>query len=239
MTDKETIKTRSDELSLEPMQTNQDVTLKVFGEPEERAALFAKICKVQKSIKVLKHTGKYSSGNTSYTYATERDVLEPISEAMAKNGVAIIPGVVDSWFHDIPSKYNINRVTTVQIQAILGDSETGAYIVTGSRSTAANSDKATNAAFTTAFKYLLAKMAIVAFGDDADEYNLEGAKAGTQGPKAKPLTDAEKKDLTNRIKEAGAGDAVKALMKDKTITFSKITDRQAALVEAVIEAVKK
>lgn len=224
----------TEHLELEQMGTTQKVTMEVHGEPEARAALFAKIVKVQKTMKVLKHTGRYKQGNTDYTYATERDVLEPISEEFAKAGVAIIPGVVDSWWHDIPSKYNVARVTTVQIQAVLGDSVTGAYIITGSRSTAANADKATNAAFTTAFKYLLAKLAIVAFGDDADEYSIDGEKAGKQTAKAKPLTKAERDKLTTRIKEAEAGDAVKVLMKDKKITFSKVTDIEAKMIEELL-----
>ena len=229
-------KTRADEIHLETMDNAHPVSIRVEGEPEARAALFKKIVKVQKDVKVLAHTGKYEQGNTKYTYATERDVIEPISDAFSKGGVAIVPGVVGSWWHDIPSKYNVNRVTTVQIEALLGDSETGAYIVTGSRSTAANADKATNAAFTTAFKYLMAKLANVAFGDDADEYTVDGEKAGRQGAKAKPLTKGERDKLTARIKEAGAGDAVKAMMKENKITFSKVTDVQAKMIEVTIDA---
>lgn len=221
-------------LGLEAMQSGTPLHLSVHGEKEDRAALFAKIVKVQKTIKVLGQTGKYDQGNTKYKYASERDVLEPISEAFAKNNVAIVPGIVDSWFHDMPSKYNVNRVTTVQIEAILGDAESGAYIITGSRSTAANADKATNAAFTTAFKYLLAKLAVVAFGDDADEYDVDGNKAGKQGPKAKPLTPDERKTLTDEIKNSGKGEEVKELMKKEKITFSKITDVQAEVIRKLI-----
>lgn len=223
-------------LPLEVMTSDNPVRLSVHGDAEARASLFKKIVKVQKEVKVLKHTGEFKSNTANYTYASERDVLEPISEAFAKAGVAIVPGVVDSWWHDMPSKYNVNRITTVQIEAILGDSETGAYIITGSRSSAANADKATNAAFTTAFKYLLAKLAIVAFGDDADEYSVDGEKAGKQGPKAKPLTKEERDALAAKIKEAGAGDAVKELMKAQKITFSKVTDEQAKAIEVVIDA---
>ena len=221
-------------IPMEVMTTDSPVRLSVHGSPDERAALFAKIVKVQKEIKVLAQTGNMS-GTQTYRYATERDVLEPISDAFSRAKVAIVPGVVDSWWHDMPSKYNVNRVTTVQIEAILGDAETGAYIITGSRSTAANADKATNAAFTTAFKYLLAKLAIVAFGDDADEYTADGEKKGSQGPKAKPLTKGERDTLTGRIKESGKGEEVKAMMKEKGITFSKINDVQAALIEPLIK----
>lgn len=221
-------------LGLEAMNTDNRVHLSVTGTAEDRASLFGKIVKVQKAIKVLGQTGYYDQPNTKYKYASERDVIEPIGEAFAKNGVAIVPGIVDSWFHDMPSKYSVNRVTTVQIECILGDADTGAFIVTGSRSTAANADKATNAAFTTAFKYLLAKLATVAFGDDADEYSVDGEKAGTQGPKARPLTKGERDALTTRIKESGKGEEVKALMKSKGITFSKLTDVQSALIEALL-----
>lgn len=227
--------TREEEFSLESMNDGTPVSLRVEGDADARAALFAKIVKVQKSVKVLAHTGEYNQGNTKYTYATERDVLEPISEAFAKNNVAIVPGVVGSWWHDMPGRYQPNRVTTVQIEAILGDAETGAYIVTGSRSTAANSDKATNAAFTTAFKYLLAKLAIVAFGDDADEYSADGEKAGTQKDKPKPLTEGQRKALTTKIKESGKGDDIKAWMKSEKVTFSKITDVQAAALREKFE----
>ena len=220
--------TRDEKFNLESMNDGVGVHIRVEGTAEERASLFKKIVKVQKEVKVLAHTGSYSQGNTSYTYATERDVIEPISDAFSKAGVAVMPGVVGGWWHDMPGRYDMNRVTTVQIEALFGDSETGAYLVTGSRSTAANADKATNAAFTTAFKYLMAKAANVAFGDDADEYSVDGTKAGSQGPKPKPLTKAERDDLTATIKDSGKGDDIKAWMKEAKVTFSKITDAQAA-----------
>lgn len=220
--------TRSEKFNLESMNDGTAVSIRVEGDAEARAALFKKIVKVQKEVKVLAHTGSYSAGSTNYTYATERDVIEPISDAFSRAGVAIMPGVVGSWWHDMPGRYDANRVTTVQIEALFGDSETGAYLVTGSRSTAANADKATNAAFTTAFKYLMAKAANVAFGDDADEYTADGEKAGTQGPKPKALTKQQRDALTKSIQSSGKGEDIKVWMKEEKITFSRITDAEAA-----------
>lgn len=227
--------TREEEFSLESMNDGVLVSMRVEGDAEARAGLFKKIVKVQKEMKVLAHTGSYSAGQTSYTYATERDVIEPISDAFSRAGIAIMHGIVGGWFHDMPGRYAPNRVTTVQTEHLFGDSETGAYLVTGSRSTAANADKATNAAFTTAVKYLLAKSAGVAFGDDADEYTLDGTKAGTQGPKPKPLTKDERAVLTKEIQTSGKGEDIKVWMKAGAVTFSKITDAQAAAMREKFE----
>lgn len=223
--------TRADEIQLEHMDSQHDNSIQAHGSPEALASLFSKIAKVQKKVKVLKHTGKFNAGSTKYSYATERDVVEPISNAFAAENVALIPSVVDSWWHDIPTKYNTNRVTTVQVQTLIGDGDTGAYVVAGARSTAANADKATNAAFTTAVKYQLAKLAVVAFGDDADEYTLDGDKAGTS-PKA--LTKAQREVLANEISASGKGDEVKDLMKSERITFSKVNSEQAERIRKVL-----
>ncbi len=211
----------------------QPCTMVTVGAPEALASLFKKLTKVQKHFKKLQHTGKYSQGSTSYTYATEADVVEPISQKLAAEGLALIPSVVEMWWHDIPSKYNINRVCTVHVQVMIGCADTGGFIIASSYSTAANGDKATNAAFTTAVKYFMAKLVGVSFGDDADEYSADGEKVG-KSTKAKALTKDERDDLTTRIKDSGKGDAVKELMKQKSITFSKIDDRQAKLIEELL-----
>ena len=220
--------TRADEFNVEHFAPNGDQQpyLQIIGEPSERAPLFAKLVQVNKSLKKLKHTGNFSAGNTKYTYATEADVIEPIAAALAKVGLATVPSVVEQWWHDLPGKYGTNRVCTVHAQLLIADSETGAYIVAHTFSTAANGDKASNAAFTTAIKYLLAKLALVAFGDDADEYTADGEKAGGAKPKAvaRPASKDKLDALMGEIKEADKGDAVKAWLKANKLAWSKLTD---------------
>lgn len=220
--------TRADEFNVEHFAPNgeQQPYLQIIGEPSERAPLFAKLVQVNKQLKKLKHTGNFSAGNTKYTYATEADVIEPIAAALAKVGLATVPSVVEQWWHDLPGKYGTNRVCTVHAQLLLADSETGAYIVAHTFSTAANGDKASNAAFTTAIKYLLAKLALVAFGDDADEYTADGEKAGGAKPKAAPRPASKDKldALMAEIKDADKGDDVKAWLKANKIAWSKMTD---------------
>jgi hypothetical protein len=223
-----------------PGTEQQQNTIAVVGTPDALAPLFKKLTKVQKHFRRLQHSGKYDQGKTKYTYATEADVIEPISQKLAAEGIALIPSVVNMWWHDIPSQYNINRVATVHVQIMLADSETGAYIVASSFSTAANGDKATNAAFTTAVKYFMAKLAGVAFGDDADEYSADGTKAGKDTKKRPtPIGKPEKDKLTKRIQEANAGEQVKEMMKKNKITFSKLDTQQAADIGALLDKIEK
>ncbi len=224
-------------IPLLPGTDQQQNTIVVVGTPETLAPLFKKLTKVQAHFKRLQHSGKYEQGKTKYTYATEADVIEPISQKLAAVGLAVIPSVVNTWWHDIPSAYNINRVATVHVQVMIADNETGAYIIASSFSTAANGDKATNAAFTTAVKYFMAKLAGVAFGDDADEYDAEGNKSG-KDTKARPtpVSKADRDKLAERIKDAGAGEHVKAWMKKNKVAFSKLDTKQAAEMDIEIDA---
>lgn len=218
---------------------DQQSYIQIIGEPNERAPLFAKLVQVNKALKKLKHTGKFSAGNTKYTYATEADVIEPIAAALGKVGLATVPSVVEQWWHDLPGKYGTNRVCTVHAQLLLADSETGAYIVAHTYSTAANGDKASNAAFTTAIKYLLAKLALVAFGDDADEYTADGEKAGgARKPAAAPARPASKEKLDalmEEVKAADKADEIKAHLKANKISWSKLTDAQMSEIRALLE----
>ena len=220
-------------------------SIEIHGEPEGRAKLFAKLMNVNALIPKLKHTGQFKAGNTKYSYATEADVLEPIAAALAESGLATIPGVVAQHWHDLPGKYGTNRVCTVHAQLMIGCTETGAHILTHTYSTAANSDKASNAAFTTAIKYLLAKLALVAFGDDADEYTVDGEKAAGPGagkgkPKAKPkakssaLTAKQRDDLMNKVVDADLQGKVREWLKAEGISWSKITPEQARHVEGMV-----
>lgn len=220
---------------MKPGTEAQQNTIAVVGTPDTLAPLFKKLTKVQRHFKVLKKTGKYDQGKTKYEYATEADVVEPISQKLAAEGIALIPSVVNVWWHDIPSAYNINRVCTVHAQLLIADNETGAYIIASSFSTAANGDKATNAAFTTAVKYFMAKLVGVAFGDDADEYDAEGNKVGSQKDSAKAATKAVKDKLTAQIKEHGLNEDVKAWMKENGVSFTKLNVGQAAAMQKLID----
>lgn len=211
--------------------------IQVVGEPSALGPLFAKLVRVNSAVTKLKHTGNFAAGNTKYSYATEADVIEPIAQALATAGLATIPSVVAQHWHDLPGKYGTNRVCTVHAQMVIGDSETGAYIVAHTYSTAANGDKASNAAFTTAIKYLLAKLALVAFGDDADEYTIDGQKA-TATPKrgAKRGVSADTLNvLSEKVKAANASEIVKDYLKDKGWKWTALTDSQVAAITELVE----
>jgi hypothetical protein len=216
--------------------------IQVVGEPQALGPLFAKLVSVNSAITKLKHTGKFAAGNTKYSYATEADVIEPIAQALATAGLATIPSVVEQYWHDLPGKYGTNRVCTVHAQMVIGDSETGAYVVAHTYSTAANGDKASNAAFTTAIKYLLAKLALVAFGDDADEYTIDGEKAvGTTTKKGRQpsASKAELDALTTRIKETNSSDAVKAYLAENNLTWSRLTASELRSVTELVDKIER
>jgi hypothetical protein len=219
--------------------------IEIHGEPADRAKLFGKLVQVNAMIPKLKHTGQFNAGKTKYTYATEADVLEPIAAALAENGLATVPSVVSQHWHDLPGKYGTNRVCTVHAQLMIGCADTGAHVLAHTYSTAANGDKASNAAFTTAIKYLLAKLTLVAFGDDADEYTTDGEKAAGPGagkskPKAKPkakssaLTAKQRDDLMNKVVDADLQGKVREWLKAEGISWSKITPEQARHVEGMV-----
>ncbi len=235
--------------SLTETFANENTTIRIEGSPSERASLFLKLAGVNRAVVKLKQTGKFSAGNTNYKYATEADVIEPIAKALGELGLATIPSVVGQHWHDLPGRYNNNRVCTVHAELMIGDADTGAYVVASTYSTAANSDKASNAAFTTAIKYLLAKLALVAFGDDADDYTLDGqvaaadmkktakptAKATTKKPAAPAISRDKLEDLQQRVKDAGQGEDVKGWLKTNKISFFKMTQEQFDEVEKMIK----
>lgn len=241
---------RTEDFHMEKMAPDGDKPpyIQIIGDPADRASVFKKLAAVNKAVKKLKHTGNYSAGSTKYTYATEADVVEPIAAALEKAGLATMPSIVEMWWHDLPGKYGTNRICTVHAQLMVGCTDTGAYIVAHTFSSAANADKATNSAFTTALKYLLAKMALVAFGDDADEYTVEGdhaaGKAAARKPPAKtspqvrPVAKSVLEELMAEVVDAGAEDAVKAFLKDNKFTWSKMNEAQVEGVRTVIKMQK-
>jgi len=232
--------TRSDEFHIEQLIDGRDPYIEVIGDPSDRASLFLKLSQVNDAVRMLGKSGKFNAGNTKYDYATEADVIEPIAHALASVGLATIPGVVNQWWHDLPGKYGTNRVVTVHASMMIGCTTTGAYVVTHTFSTAANGDKASNAAFTTAIKYLLAKLALVAFGDDADAFTADGQAADGSKAKAEkkpaPVSKGKLDDLANRVKDAGAGDAVKKYLSKDAIMWSKMTASQLKAIEVIIDA---
>lgn len=212
-------------------------SMEISGEGKDLASLFNKLSEASAAVVRLGKTGKFSAGNTKYDYATEADVLEPISAALANAGLVTIPGVVNQFWHDLPGKYGANRVVTVHAELLIGDTETGAWVKTQTFSTAANGDKASNAAFTTAVKYLLAKLVLVAFGDDADEFAADGEKAGAPKPGVKPkpapklATKKSVDKLAETIVEHGLGDKVKGFLASQGIAWKAMTATQLTTVE--------
>lgn len=199
------------------------------GSSKDLALLFKKLVAVNNSITSLPKTGSYSAGATRYTYATEADVIEPISKALADNGVAAIPSAKNQHWHSIPGRHGDISVCSVQVDVMLGDSDTGAYVITSGQSAAANGDKAPNAAYTTALKYALAKIAMVSFGDDADDYDSTGSVA-----RVETISKEQKKKIEDAIKEHGTGDRVKKYLMQNKIRWLSIptTAYESLLKEA-------
>lgn len=230
---------RSNEFYMERMGPpgDQQPYVQIIGEPDALASLFSKVVKVNSAIKKIKHTGNFSAGNTKYTYATESDVIEPVAKAFNESGIAFIPSTAEIFWSDLPGKYGTNRVCTVHAQIILGDSETGAYIVAHAYATAANADKAASAGFTTAIKYFAAKLALVAFGDDADEYTVDGQKA-TATPRRgvkRAVSEDTLNVLSEKVKAANATQIVKDYLKDNKWKWSDLTDSQVAAITELVE----
>lgn len=201
----------------------------VVGTAEERASLFAKLITVNKSLKSLDKSGKFRSGATKYEYATEADVIEPVAEAYADAGLALAPSCNSQNWFEIPGRNGPQQFCRVEVSLLIGDPDTGAYIQTYGQSAAANGDKAPNSAFTTGLKYLLAKSALVSFGDDADSF-AGNAKASV------PTVSREKKsEIEKLIAEKGIAEEVKQFIISNKISWTAMTETDHAKLKEYCE----
>lgn len=199
----------------------------VVGTPEERASLFAKIVEVNKEVTSLSKSGKYRSGATKYEYATEADVIEPVAEAYAKVGLAVVPSCDNQDWFTVEGRNGTQNWCRVEASIVIGDADTGAYVTAKGQSCAANGDKAPNAAFTTALKYLLAKSALVSFGDDADAF--DGAKTA----KVETVSAAKKKEIESLVAKHGNADEVSKFIHANGISWSAMTEGDHAKLVAL------
>lgn len=150
--------------------------------------IYVKIANVMKSIRTVKKNGRNEFNK--YDYATEKDLLDEVKPLLLKNGLIIVPSVVD--------QKRTGDIATVKVEFTLVDIDSGEELKTTFYGEGQDKgDKAVYKAYTGAVKYYLMKTFMIPTGDDpeADEEADETEEMGEMGApkKAEPQKIVELK----------------------------------------------
>ncbi|HEY5708606.1 MAG TPA: ERF family protein [Solirubrobacterales bacterium] len=185
------------------------------AKPKEPKGVHAKLEAIVDEVGYVEKTGEVSFGKTQYDYMQEHGLLALLKPLWHKYGVTFVVGLTQR-----PTGINVvvsDRLTTVVVQAVLTDVETGEQIVAeyvgqGQDQT----DKASNKALTGANKYALQKFFQVPTEqiDDSDQTVPEGQQATATTKPPKPKAGEEPRMSATQIKKLRevAGDAVRQKM---------------------------
>lgn len=154
------------------------------------AVLYSKLARITKSMKRIPKNGKHGQG---YKFATEGDIIEAVSEALANENVAIISSMVGYEIADGGStdkgKPIFHTICQFEFTLVCGDS--GVSITSKWFNEALDStDKGFNKATTAALKYFLMKTFLITTGEP-DEHEL-----GDEQPNSrKSNSTSQKRDV--------------------------------------------
>jgi hypothetical protein len=135
------------------------------------ASLFKKMATVMGSTGAVKESGQNTTDR--YKYADADDVLAPVQKAMAKANIGHVMQIVDVTQTDQPraSGGMPGLRTVLNANAIFGDGDTGAFIVSSWKSEAADfgmRDKGINKCVTTAQKFFMKRAFLLVSKDDIE-----------------------------------------------------------------------
>lgn len=138
---------------------------------EALASLFKKMATVMGSAGAVRETGK--NAQDRYTYADANDVLAPVQKAMANANIGHVMQVVG--IEQVNEERGNGKApglrTTLTANAIFGDGDTGAFIVSTWVSEATDfgmRDKGINKCATTAQKFFMKRAFLLVSKDDID-----------------------------------------------------------------------
>jgi hypothetical protein len=156
---------------------------------ESLASLWAKIAMATKSVGGIRESGKNARDN--YSYADANDIMGPVRKAMAEANLGYAMQIVEMTRGATERSVE----TVMKSRHILGDGDTGAFLVSDWASEAIDfgmKDKGINKAATTAQKYFLKRTFLLVTGDDieddSDADHGEPVRA-KPAPKAAPKTE--------------------------------------------------
>lgn len=210
---------------------------------EDRAAVAAKLIRVMEAVGAIEKT--QVNQHQKYKYRGIDDVYANLQPALRDVGLAIIPSVQSVETEIIPGDKGAMNKTMMVVNYLLVDTDTGASIEASCAGEGFDkSDKATNKAWTAAFKYFVFQVLCIPTENSVD--------ADSESPERPPTINATQyANLMRRIDEAANGDAevksaltlvVKDAVKSEFGTTGKNIpasgyDKAVELVEQAIKAI--
>lgn len=193
---------------------------------EERKNITKAIVAVMKKVKGIDKSATVGTGANAYKGVPDQEVKKIIGEAMAENGLCIVPISVsantriDRWEEN--TNYGAKQKQAVLVEATtkyLLLHESGESIeLTGYGHGTDTQDKAAGKATTYALKYTLLYTFLVPTGkiDDSDnhhsdEYNVPGKQPAKKQPAKQPVDGLEIAAAIAKVNAASTTDELKAL----------------------------
>lgn len=223
----------------------------IRGEPQELAALAAKLVAARSEVGYIKKTGKAEGMN--YTFAEAQHLLDKVRTAMDKHGVAtasfseMLKEEQRTFTNSRGDTKTVN-VAVVRVTILMVDRDSGAVLPAQGIGMALDAgDKAMPKASTGAIKYAIASAFNVSWGDDpeadptVDEITGEAKPSGGRAKK----TDEEKqaaKDLKARVagveKDIAEATSIEALVALKPLIQAFGAENTRKQFESLVETWK-
>ena len=142
--------------------------------------IFQRVNEVRKSIPYIKKDKAVSTGGGSYKAVTHDAVTGMVRDALIKNGVVIVPSVVESVFHpkEPDAKQRLYEAT-FQVDFVNMDDPNDRITTRQTAHALDNGDKAPGKAMSYATKYAILKLFNIETGEDEEsryqqeEFNLD------------------------------------------------------------------
>lgn len=190
----------------------------------------AAIVKVMQEVKGIEKTMTIGSGNNSYKGVSDQEVKKVIGDAMAKNGLCILPTKVtptikiDRWESEYNGQKQMKQsiFTEVVTEYVLLHESGESINVSSYGHGIDNQDKGAGKASTYALKYLLLYMFLIPTGkiDDADAHHSDAIETPQ-----KPLTPAEPQtDARPYLSEKAFNQALERITAGEKDVFEKVSN---------------
>ena len=183
---------------------------------ENKANLAKAVIAVMKEVKGIEKSMQVGSGAMSYKGVPDQEVKKIIGDAMAKNGLCILPiGVeaktqVDRWeetttYNNVPNtKMKQSVFTEATCQYLLLHESGESQVLQGYGQGVDSQDKSSGKATTYSLKYTLLYTFLVPTGkiDDADNTHSEESDVPRNTPNAAPTTSRDNPEIPAHITNA-------------------------------------
>lgn len=158
----------------------------------EPLGLHGKLAKIAGELSWVEKTGWNDA--QKYKYVPVENVVDAVRRKLAANGVTCIPNAIGLEVR--PTVSGKQHVTTVKLEYLLTDSETGEYCVVPWYGTGADSgDKGLFKAYTGALKYFFIDLFQIPTGMDPDQEAERQRARGGQAAREAKLSVAQRKKV--------------------------------------------